>query len=73
MSLWSGCDLVEYEEEDQWGERDSEPGKGRREDSIWMIGSEVVVDIVGETKQLAWEEQGVDLKRGWTWPREGKR
>jgi hypothetical protein len=34
-----------YEEEDQWGERDSEPGKGLREDSIWMVDGEAAENV----------------------------
>ncbi|SRR6266702_2049345 len=71
MGLLSGCDLGGYEEEYQWGERVGEPGKGPREDSIWMFGGEVA-DIVDETEQPASEEEEGGLKKGWTWPREGK-
>lgn len=64
MGLSSGCDLGGYEEEDQWYEEGSEPGK----DSIWKIG---VADIVDETEDIASEEEEEGLKKGWTWPREG--
>ena len=70
MGLSFGCDLGGYEEEDPGDERCSEPGKGRRESSIWKPG---VADIVCERCEVASEEEEEGLKMGLTWPREGER